>query len=113
MLNDTRLGRKKDSLWWRDIVIVGDDVLSKGLFNACVRRVLGNGEGVNFWNHHWLGQQPLYDVFPNLLAGCTDRNFSVAAAGRWFSDRWQWQFPEGSFSDQIVSEEASSLSAIL
>lgn len=65
----TQLGGKKDSLWWRDLISVGNDLISAGGFEVCLRHGLGSGKEVICWHHHWLVHQPLYLVFPQLYAG--------------------------------------------
>lgn len=80
LINDTTIVGKKDSLWRRDLLFVGEDVIVNGWFNICVRKGLGAGEAMIFWKHHWLGNQPLYLDFPTLFVGCQDQNVTVVVA---------------------------------
>lgn len=34
-----------------------------------MRRGLGDGRGVDFWHHHWIGQRPLKLNFENFFTG--------------------------------------------
>lgn len=67
---------------------MGEDIGGKNWFNECVRRGLGNGEGVNFWKHQCIGNQPLFHTFSSLLADCIEEDRSVASLGFWLIERW-------------------------
>lgn len=88
-------------------------MLKIGWFKDCVIRGLGNGVDVLFWKHHWIGNQPLCCVFPHLFTGCRDQNLTVAAAGFWEGDLWQWAFPDNFCNSQHQREELNLLLVIL
>lgn len=103
----------KGSLWWRDVL--GSDFCSLpvGWFGACIRRGVGDGGSIDFWNDHWLGHAPLKLVFSNLYAGITNQNSNLADLGVWSNNVWSWVLPWQSSDDDVVTAEAVSLQQIL
>lgn len=92
---------------------MGEDRLSGGWFEANVRRGLGDGQGVNFWNHHWIGQRPLKMDFSNIFAGCSNKNAYIADLGVWNQSYWRWNLTAFGFDSQLLSEDGSTLFDIL
>lgn len=76
----------KGSTWWRDLIILDRLHNPEGRFSACIRRKLGNGRLVDFWNDQWLGNAPLSSVFPNFYAGCELQSATMADMGDWTGD---------------------------
>lgn len=113
MSSDSVRSMRSDSLWWRDLCIVGKEEMGDDWFKDCIRRGLGSGEGVKLWKHHWIGHQPLSIVFPNLFAGCADKDLTVAEAGCWRRDVWSWNFLSNVAGCHLCVQEAAELADIL
>jgi hypothetical protein len=55
-------------------------------FRNCTKIHLGNGQFTSFWFDHWIGSQPLAELFPAILSFCQQPNISVQHAfheGQW------------------------------
>lgn len=87
--------------------------MEKVWFTGCVRRNLGDGVGVSFWKHHWLGHQSLQKTFPLVFAGFEDKDVTVATAGNWLQDHWQRSLQFSTNMDHHCQEEAKLLRDIL
>ncbi|PNX86811.1 ribonuclease H [Trifolium pratense] len=84
----------KASLWWRDVVSVGETMMP-GWFRSNTSCVVGNGSDISFWNTKWCGNTPFGDLFPNLYARdfwqhslISDRMISSRDGLIW---RWDWR----------------------
>lgn len=82
-------------------------------FGSNVRRDLGNGGAVDFWNDHWVGSAPIASSCPNLYAGCVNKHFSVMEIGSWIGYSWHRKFLWLHLSDPACVEEAATLHNIL
>ncbi|KAK1305448.1 hypothetical protein QJS10_CPB11g02393 [Acorus calamus] len=47
------------------------------------RWVVGNGESISFWMDKWLGNQPLYTLFPHLANNFLKVNWIINESGNW------------------------------
>ena len=75
-------------------------------FRRCTKVHLGSGQFTSFWFDHWIGPQPLADLFPALLSFCPRPNITVAHA--YLQD--QWIIP---LHPRLTSVASSQLSEIL
>ena len=64
--------RPTDSPFWKGLMSVKDDFLSRGLM------VVGNGQNTRFWEDVWLGDRPLCVQYPTLYRIVNHSNVSVA-----------------------------------
>lgn len=55
-------------------------------FRRCTRTIIGDGASTSFWFDHWIGPQPLADMFPALLSHTTRPNITVL--GTWNGLTW-------------------------
>lgn len=61
-------GGPKDSLWWRDLLLLEENFLNRqNLFHFAVRPVLGDGSHIYFWHNMWPGNETLKDLLPSLF----------------------------------------------
>ncbi|GAU28882.1 hypothetical protein TSUD_293340 [Trifolium subterraneum] len=85
----------KDSIWWKDLVGVGDSIAS-GWFRTNVGCIVGNGKNIDFWKQKWFGNNPFCELFPNLLV--KEANNNAMIADRLISNvggpLWNWTWRE-------------------
>ncbi|KAG2553233.1 hypothetical protein PVAP13_9KG508826 [Panicum virgatum] len=74
--------------------------------DGCTKVHLGSGQFTSFWFDHWIGPQPLADLFPALLSFCPRPNITVAHA--YLKDQWIIHL-----HPRLTSVASSQLSAIL
>ncbi|XP_058756595.1 uncharacterized protein LOC131629813 [Vicia villosa] len=114
--NTVHHGRKKVSLWWKDICMIGSggDSPLDNWFPSSILCKLGNGDNIDFWQDRWLGGIPLCDRFPSLFLladyGCSKVNDN----GFWISGKWEWRinFSEA-FSREAEDVTVGSLLSVL
>ncbi|KAL8544462.1 hypothetical protein ACS0TY_004859 [Phlomoides rotata] len=77
--------------WWRDIcnIYVGKE--GRGVCND-IYKVIGNGEGTDFWRDIWAGDVPLCEKFNRLYRLSTQREDRVGDMGIWEEHGWRWDF---------------------
>jgi len=56
---------RHSSLWWKDVVKLGD-FGSQDWFNQVVMRKVGNGMSTSFWNDRWKGENCFHLKYPRL-----------------------------------------------
>ncbi|XP_058726751.1 uncharacterized protein LOC131598139 [Vicia villosa] len=82
-----------ESLWWRDIMKIGDDNDDAGFIqNLAIK--LGDGGCVPFWTKRWLGSRPFCLLFPLLFQVLEGNEVSMQSMGRWENNRWVWNLAE-------------------
>lgn len=59
--------QKNEYIWWRDITKVNGEMYNDQWFEENVRRKVGNGFKINFWNDRWLGQTTLIKKLPKVI----------------------------------------------
>jgi exonuclease III len=64
--------KPNDSHFWRGLMHIKDEVLSKGSF------IIKNGTNTRFWIDTWTGNLPLKDKYPSLYNIARDRQTTVA-----------------------------------
>ncbi|GAU48580.1 hypothetical protein TSUD_369510 [Trifolium subterraneum] len=82
-----------DSIWWRDMVRVGD-AEGEFWFPKNVSSILGNGKRIVFWKEKWIGTVPLQELFPNLFAKESNQSVEVAKRliGNSLHRTWNWEW---------------------
>lgn len=82
---------KRDSVWWRDFVLINDCSGSKGLSasDVIISRIK-NDTKMAFWFSKWIGDQALVEAFLELYARAAIPFISVAEAGHWENEEWWW-----------------------
>jgi hypothetical protein len=66
------------SLWWRNLMNLEDEQgVGANWFSSRVRRKIGNGINTSFWKDMWLGEAPLYLMFPRLFSLSTQKEAKV------------------------------------
>jgi hypothetical protein len=61
-----------DSHFWRGLMHIKEEVLSKGSF------IINDGTSTRFWEDTWLGDKPLKDTYPSLYHIARDRKVTVS-----------------------------------
>jgi hypothetical protein len=64
--------KPNDSHFWRGLMHIKDEVLSKGCFN------INDGTGTRFSEDTWLGDKPLKDTYPSLYHIARDRKVTIS-----------------------------------
>ncbi|KAL8479828.1 hypothetical protein ACS0TY_026684 [Phlomoides rotata] len=80
----------KMSGWWRDIVKLTSGNEGEW-FNGELERVLGDWNGIQFWEEEWAGEESLKAKVPRLFNLCLDNEGSVSSMGTWDGDIWNWE----------------------
>ncbi|PNX89544.1 ribonuclease H, partial [Trifolium pratense] len=98
----------KDSIWWRDVLKVGE-LDGELWFPKCVSSVLGDGKMIGFWKEKWCGEVPFRLLFPNLFDKEFDQNVVVAdrLVGINSNRHWQW-----AWSSDLTTYEEEDLQAL-
>lgn len=52
---------------------------------------IGDGSKVPFWNSIWLGQSPLFCVYPNIFQEVENGDNIVQEMGCWVNYKLQWR----------------------
>ncbi|MCI27682.1 putative ribonuclease H protein [Trifolium medium] len=82
----------KDSIWWRDVVSVGESIMA-GWFKSNFSCVVGNGTDISFWNVKWCGNNSFGELFPNLFTKELRQNSLIA--DKMINNReglsWRWE----------------------
>lgn len=99
---------KKSSLWWRDLVILGDGLnIGSSWFNSVAKLKLGNGTKIKFWYDKWIGTESLAYLFPSVVEVCDRKDYTVAEMGSWRDSGWTWDWswitPEEEFDTDAVN----------
>jgi len=82
---------RRSSLWWKDVLKVGDfGVL--GWFNAKVLRSVGNGMNTSFWNDKWIGERCFRLKYPRLFLVSNQREAKVGEVGLVSAMGREWMF---------------------
>lgn len=68
------------SLWWKDLVSLGD-FGAEGWFNSKVLRIVGNGMNTSFWNVKWKGDRCFRLKYPRLFMLSNQRESVVGEVG--------------------------------
>jgi hypothetical protein len=64
--------KPNDSHFWRGLMHIKDEVLSKGSF------IINDGTSTRFWEDTWLGDKPLKDTYPSLYHIVRDRKVAIS-----------------------------------
>jgi hypothetical protein len=100
-LRDTTRDLKGQSLWWRDIMIIGG-IENDAWFRFNVRNVLGNGTCIRFWHETWHGPVCLKDLFPQLYCKSPQAEAIIYDVGKWVNQQWVWNLQ---WSTNLTSTE--------
>ncbi|MCH90168.1 ribonuclease H protein, partial [Trifolium medium] len=92
-----------ESLWWKDVSLLGGVNASISYwFSEGVIRKVGNGSATAFWFDPWLGGMPLKDQYHRLFRVSEQGMELVGNMGSWVhgvDDSWVWiHDPTGSYS---------------
>ncbi|XP_057808813.1 uncharacterized protein LOC131023283 [Salvia miltiorrhiza] len=86
---EIRGNQRSKSSWWGKIVEGGRGVTTKWFENNLVKSI-GNGRETLFWEHRWVGNQPLKIRFPRLYFISSQKGNSISDMGSWEDDVWAW-----------------------
>lgn len=81
---------RNHSIWWRDLNNITNNSSNDNWFWNGVRRIIGNGEKISFWNDNWIGNEPLHLRFSRLFSLSLDKESVVANMGEWRGSEWKW-----------------------
>lgn len=79
------------SLWWKELLKIGDFGTS-GWFNAEVVRKVGNGLNTNFWNVKWRGESCFRTKYPRLFMISIQKDATVGEVGVETEGGREWVF---------------------
>nr|KYP57258.1 Putative ribonuclease H protein At1g65750 family [Cajanus cajan] len=82
---------RRDSLWWRDLVVVCGGLEQDNWFDRKVKWSIGSGSRVRFWLDKWIGPICLASLFPRLFTISEQQNQFIQDMGYWTGHRWAWQ----------------------
>lgn len=80
------------TIWWKDIIAMCFDDGDSRWLDHGVRRVVGDGRGVSFWQECWVGQEKLQDKYSRLYNLSIQKNYFVSDLGFWRDGSWHWNF---------------------
>lgn len=87
-----RLWSPKDSLGWRDLMLLRNDLVpGQNFFHKAVSCSLGNGLSLLFWHHKWIVNKTLMDKFPSLFLVLEQQIELVGTMGSLVNGRWRWE----------------------
>lgn len=83
-VNDKAVITKRDSIWWRDLILINDcagsnDIYASNLFYCKVKI----GTLLSFWFSKWTGNQAISESFPELYVKADNSFMLVPNAGFW------------------------------
>ncbi|XP_058775283.1 uncharacterized protein LOC131649540 [Vicia villosa] len=91
LVGDLSVVNRKDSIWWRDLIISDNyENLLLENFSSAIHVSVGNGETTPLWYADWTGQQSLMKCYPNLFSMAYNHVQTVSSAGAFNFNRWQW-----------------------
>ncbi|GAU46194.1 hypothetical protein TSUD_93810 [Trifolium subterraneum] len=106
------IGKRNDSLWWRDILKVGG--LEGNLwFSSNVSSVLGDGKSIGFWKEKWIDNASFKELFPNLFEKELDKQAVVADKGSWTADGWSCLLFQEGLLTGCEAQDAAELHSLL
>lgn len=76
------------SHWRKGICMLGRFESLEDWFQEGVRRKLGRGNTVKFWEDVWVGNISLNEVFPRLYNMSEDREMMIQMLGEWQGVNW-------------------------
>lgn len=80
------------SAWWKAICRLGKFNNMEDWFKSGLKRKLGRGNKVRFWEDEWFGPISMKELFPRLYSVSEDKNKVIESIGEWVGERWQWNF---------------------
>lgn len=85
---DVQEGCRKGSSWWRGICRLGSFNNELDWFQKGLKRKLGIGNNIRFWEKIWFGPRSMREAFPTLYNVSEDKEKVIASLGSWEGDRW-------------------------
>lgn len=79
-----------ESLCWRDVrhLCSGED--EEAQFKSNIVKFVGIRESTKFWEHYWIGERPLKEVFPILYSISLQKGKWICEVGEIKGDSWYW-----------------------
>ncbi|XP_058747098.1 uncharacterized protein LOC131620094 [Vicia villosa] len=91
LVGDNSVLEKKDSIWWRDLILSDNyENLQNNHFARAIDCTVGNGENIPLWYACWLGPQTLLEAFPELFRYAENHLAVVSCAGSVRDGKWEW-----------------------
>nr|KYP59667.1 Putative ribonuclease H protein At1g65750 family [Cajanus cajan] len=81
---------QKDSIWWRDLLMVCGGVEEDNWFDKLIEWRVGVGSKVRFWLDKWVGPTNLAVAFPRLFISSDQQLASIAEIGAFVNGEWVW-----------------------
>lgn len=81
---------KIGSYWWNDICRLGRLNSCTDWFQAGLKRKLGRGNKIRFWEDVWFGPNSLMNFFPRIYNISLDKDKEIEKLGTWSEGRWSW-----------------------
>lgn len=81
---------RASSVWFRDIIHSCSFMSSSDWFRDGVRRSVGSGASIHFWDESWAGTSCFRERFARLYLPSEQKNSTIADCGVWHENRWEW-----------------------
>ncbi|XP_058767957.1 uncharacterized protein LOC131641677 [Vicia villosa] len=106
LIGDISVVGKKDSIWWRDVLVSDNYVLLQDKhFAGAIDCEVGNEEEIPFWYVCWADQQPVREAFPKLFLAAANHLQSVTQAGHYEGDDWMWDISSLFATGSVLAED--------
>lgn len=83
-------GFKKGSGWWKGICRICRINNLTDWFQGGLKRKIGIGNKIRFWEDVWYGPNSFKDIFPRLYMVSNDKNSEIQKLGEWVGEHWVW-----------------------
>ena len=85
-------GSKKGSIWWKDLLAIGDVNNNDGWWWKRIKRKADSGTSVLFWVDKWLGFVILKEKHNRIYCNSSQHGELISNMGRWEEGEWRWDF---------------------
>ncbi|XP_058742102.1 uncharacterized protein LOC131614547 [Vicia villosa] len=93
LVGDLSVVKKKDSIWWRDLLTSDNfENLLLDNFSSAIQVKVSNGDSTPLWYADWFGKHSLMKGFPSLFAMADNHLQAISSAGAHIQDCWKWNF---------------------
>ena len=81
----------KGSVWWRDLRRVCQLDEEGGWVRNGLRRKMGDGREIKFWEECWVGQTPLKISHNRIFLVSAQQGKPICDMGEWVGEEWRWK----------------------
>ncbi|XP_058740935.1 uncharacterized protein LOC131613265 [Vicia villosa] len=92
LIGDISVVGKKDSIWWRDLLISDNyENLNSNHFAGAIECTVWSGKDIPFWYACWTGSQTLMEAYPELYCFAGNHLAEVFCASIMLNGSWSWR----------------------